>query len=252
MPIPKTVAEPRPFDIGTIQEIERLDTPEDAPGLSMFAPGRDKALSVIAHAGTILRYDHDRQLTGSPVFLEAERKKDFRSRVLANIINAGFEKVNDELRYPSFTCTDPEGLPTCSYADRLFIDSLDSKAVDIVSQNDKPILLLKQLGVHTCLTLCDITIDGIPYPAGSIARPILTDEAVEREEAAKNTTSHGQYDVSELTSLGFLRLSIFSLPPSERSFWEKRYPKKIADRLHEFSIKTLTTKADQILHGNDT
>jgi len=257
------LAEPQPLSEAVLQHIVGLPLPSsrDLLDYSAFAPSL--TLDAIVAAGTHLRHSPDQPLLETPVYLTSEQQGHFASQVLASIINASITRPTNNTEDPAFACLDPTTLGGCAAAEPYFVDAVGKLSpiatgdhppiADIVTKNGNPVLLSKKardLGAETCLTLCKITVDGVPYPSGSIAIPVMKTEAREEAWPANGERPYTLHDIRDVRSLGFMRLSMFALPLDERSEWHEAYDEYDEDdseKIQQTSIQEIISRIRDIL-----
>ncbi len=240
----RTAIEPQPLTLDTLEHITDMETGGDRNYFSAYTP--NLTLLAIARAGAYLRNNPNKPLAEAPVFLESDKQDDFSSQVIASMINASIERPEQNPDGLAFNCVDPFGVNICKSAEPRFIDAVDAtKDLDVVTDNDKPVLAIKYLGEVSCLTLRDVTIDGIPYPAGSITRPVIKETAVNREINSERKTGPGQYTIDEVKSLGFMRLSMFALPLADRPLWRNAYSAPDFSKIRKVTIDDIAARVQQ-------
>ena len=213
----------QPLSDEVISGLANLKKPEGYVAHSAYSP--NESLLAIRRAGMYLRHNPDQTLTDAPVYLNKEQRSDISSRVLASMINASIYKASRLDNRPDFICTDPAGLGICYRSEPSFLSALRElhngyNSADIITDGKKPVLLAKHVGERACLTLCDVTIDGVPYPPGSIATYEIDLAARLEAERTQAEQIYKRFDVSNVKSLGFLRLSRFALPVWEQQAWD--------------------------------
>lgn len=254
--------EPQPLSGEVFKHIKGLKFSRNDYKFLTFAP--TPTLSTIIRAGANLRHRPDEALVPIPVYLTDEQKSNFGNQVLESMINGSISRPPVADSIPSFTCLYPEALDTCAMAEPAFVSVLEDigeeldtnryiqqlPLADVVTQNGKPILLSKYVGIRTCLALSDISIDGLTYPAGSIARPIFNSKAVKKAESERGKRAYNTYDVSDVTSLGFMRLSMFAFPLDQRTAWDGVYARERSqDEMSLLSTKMITERIEEVLEN---
>lgn len=214
----------QPLSDEVISGLTNLKKPEGYTTYSAYSP--TETLLAIRRAGMHLRFNPGQPLTEIPVYLVEDQRGDISSRVLASMINASINKPPQLDTQPDFMCRDPAGLGVCYRSEPSFLSALMElrngyNSADIIADGDKPVFLAKQIGERACLTLCDVTIDGVPYPPGSIATYEIDLETRKEVERTQTERAYRRYDVNDVNSLGFLRLSRFALPIGEQQGWDE-------------------------------
>lgn len=183
-------------------------------------------LSAVKNAGEALREDPDRVLTDSLINPDWGFSTNVSTRTLIEILNSSLEKSPIPSHEVQFTCSPAEKLDTCSFADLSFLRTIvtveyvspDQPAAHgcqiIANQAGSPIFVRKYLGNPSAISLKDVYINGIPYPAGSI----FSLEAPDDEDSLPEPSSHKVQEIPlrNIGRISFLRLSAFALPPAER------------------------------------
>lgn len=244
----------QPLSDEIISGIINLPKPEGCIKKAAYAPTR--VLSAIRSAGMKLRFDPYQPVTETPVFLTDEQSHDISNRVLSSIINASHGLFNSGPHVP-FSSGDPHTRGICYNTETYFVRSLRSLAdnAEVVTDGEKPVILIKEVNERVGLTLCDITIDGIPYPPGSIA-DISMKTPVEKAHVAvgQEVSTVPRSDIQDVDTLCFLRLSRFALPLSQQSSWDEYKGDFDADkegplRLRYVPIRRIVTRVMKALEN---
>lgn len=186
---------------------------------------------VIAEAGRLLRKESDRSLASQPIRNLKPFNGDVAATTLANIINASIEPVSPAEDIFSFDCRDRLNINACPYAELGFAatykDMRRMTQIDIfggceiiLDKTDQPVFVRKAEGVASGLSLKPFVVNGIPYPAGSIARVELDTDYTDEDNHKVPVVCGGEIDVvshEAITGVAFRRLSAFALPPGQRS-----------------------------------
>ena len=181
-------------------------------------------LGAISGAGDILMGKPGESLADRQMRIPLSFHRDITAVALARVINASVEspivQPKSAVRFESTnnsTCS-------CAKAEHLFLEtfralsditSLGEVALgcQLIVKNDQPIFVRKREGEKTSLTLREIIIDGIPYPAGSIV------DTKFRDGDLLIPSSGAEAIPAELIeAVSFLRLSAFALNPLMRQF----------------------------------
>lgn len=201
---------------------------------SMFAAV--DAAAMLAHS------DICERLATKPVTLDEAHTKSTLSQTLAHIVNFGFARIEAQIEDYGFA----GGLvpiETCDEAEPRFQETLEGlktqlrdrpprmrpSGAQIITERGKPIILRKGGGVESGLTLEQVTIRGIKYPAGSIVNmrlnrdrnttdihaPVVADEHVE------------VIDADEVDAVRFVRLSMAALSSEELAELRKLQSPKV-------------------------
>lgn len=184
--------------------------------------------AAISQAGKLTR-----QAPGEPLadgYLDAsyDFRTDTSSRSLIDLLNATLERQPDLPRQLAinFDGPAPEELDTCHLADYCFmvtasgLGRMTKKAkvlqgCQIFTHFGTPAMLRKSSGVESAMSLREVSLNGIPYPAGSIfsldfrsqGDVYNPDAPAERVEVLASR---------RIDAASFLRLSAFALDPAER------------------------------------
>ena len=221
-------------------------TKEDLPVELCWTPNNWYA--AIAAAGQILRKDPTQHLANSPVRKQFHLgHKNVLQTYLTDIVNASITPVHSNDPYTSFNCSGAKKLDTCRGAEISYCSTF--KALEVFGSHEYQIgytifrnaqwgavALRKHFGEPSTLSLVDIVINGIPYPAGSFFRADLAHEDTFDGDKAIKVLPANRID-----RIGFLRLSPFAVPPRQRkadpeiyratSNWHIGYIKKIAGKV---------------------
>jgi hypothetical protein len=158
---------------------------------------------------------------------------DTAAVALRRIINGTIQPAYVDAQELNFNCKEPKTISACSYAETAFSETIHEIEFDLMSEhrevgqedrgcdvfvhNGEPIFLRKSQGEPSSLSLADITVNGVPYPRGSIFRVETKDEI--RRDSGPQSSINGVREISidDISSIGFRRLSIWALSPVERS-----------------------------------
>ncbi len=99
---------------------------------------------------------------------------------------------------------------TCTTAEVYFLDLVThdrgySASDVIVNDNGEPMMLFKNAGDRSAITLVETVLNGVRIPPGSLL-------AIEEGEKVR----HGIIPISTIPGFKFLRLSTLAIPPKER------------------------------------
>jgi len=241
----------RPLSGRIIREIERSATeilsgvtrthPSRKPyrgyeKLHYFTPGQKH--SAVYLAGERLRHFPNEPVLNEPISPQRRQPDDVIDQTLVSMVNASIERPIIDPSVPAFECLDPLAEDVCNVSETHFLRAIGSlhgqceKKADIITDgNDRPIILRKRMGARTCLTLCDVTINGIPYPAGSITSLEFNDDVNGEVEDSVEKRQLRVLGLESVASLGFQRLSRFVLPRKYQKAWES-YGNDFLDTSH--------------------
>lgn len=150
---------------------------------------------------------------------------------LARIINYS-RRPDTSPTLPSFGSTNEE-LDFCPAAEYYFLDTFGAierarpggeadDASQLIIDEDGPVMIRKNIGQPTALTLRPIAVDGIPYPAGMIVNARL---AARPNQYKSRQARVDVIEVSEVSAISPLRLSAFGLGRFRRSIdFHKLHP----------------------------
>lgn len=180
---------------------------------------------VITNAAGKLQEEPDIQLADRPI-AEIGWPTDTASQLIRTMINTSL--IPEEQRpksQVSFRSMQPT-LDFCRLAERGFVRALKTvqalgrfgtmpkgkEGVRLLVDADNEPRFLQKSGIRSLLALVPFEVDGIRYPAGSIAQ-------------AKFSTKHGEIphnkldvvSIDDIERLAFLRLSLFAFSPEERA-----------------------------------
>lgn len=196
------------------------DVIRDADGLATWPPTVESyALSRIAD---YVENNPDMPMADKPVHLGL-LPADFTSQSLGQVINASLIPARKRrFGLPDFTGVN-EAVDNCSAAETGFLSTIDAlrayAASDgpepnvrvIVDKAMRPLLLQKSIEIGSVLTLQAVSVNGVPFPPGSIM-------AIRFEEDVTKLPKKGVEVMTKaaVTGMSFLRLSYFALPFAER------------------------------------
>jgi len=204
--------------------------------LHYFTPGQMH--STVYLVGERLRHFPDEPILEGPIRTQRRQSGNVIGQTLVSMVNASIEKPIADPSVPAFECLDPLAEEVCNVSETHFLRAISSlhgqgeKKADIITDgNNWPILLRKRMGARTCLTLCEVTINGIPYPAGSITSIEFVDSVDGEVEDGVEKRKLRVLGSESVASLGFQRLSRFVLPRKYQNAWES-YGNDFLDTSH--------------------
>lgn len=262
MSIEVSPATPQPLSDDVIRHIKKLPYPGDSVDIITDDLGSEVFGQAINTAGMHLRYNPNQPLTEAPVYLIGDQKNNFMAQVLQSMINASITRPSEDTN-PAFVCIDPTGLDACFSAEPYFLRSINHLAdmdnnegpiADIITDDGSPVLLRKLIGNETALTLRDVTINGIPYPAGSITHSYTPKSVEDRAERKRGERPYKEYDISEVNSLGFIRLSRFAIPLGQRSKLDYElggHTRLERHKRRRMTAKKIALQVEEILHHSN-
>jgi hypothetical protein len=205
---------------------------------TLFVLEPNSVYAALNVAGKLLRKDPDLRLANTTVAIPeelAQKPQSFAAGVLSKIIAASIEPVPAPDFDRTFICRNAKSIDSCSNAEGSFsltFTQMQTPRVAlegyyrpigyqiITGQNDQPIAVRKARGELSTLTLVDTTINGIPYPAGSIMRMNLLDDRYAANPDVYNSEIphylQQRVGVERVSHAAFIRLSAFSEQPSVR------------------------------------
>jgi hypothetical protein len=169
-------------------------------------------------------------------------------RTFLDIANASVQPPVIPGNVLAFECMHAKSIYACSGAERFMLDTLKimqdrefssgSQNPDvIVDDANKPVFIRKAIGELSALSLAPVSINGIPYPAGSIMRL----ETKGRQDNVGKIGSVGVRSVDQVTSISFRRLSAFALPADITEYYFPRKAVYNGLRMLPFSPSQLVT-----------
>lgn len=178
---------------------------------------------LVTSAGDFLAQERDRPLATG--LLEQPIHPEYTvSRILQRIINASIE--HEDGRPLDFDCGVEFRASACGAAEpafaKAFRDMKDSRhqgqrvrygGALYVDDDGQAFAFTKSEGFGSTLALRDITIQGVPFPAGSILYAQREDYTPEYGRQSGRFTIHRK---DEITGINFTRLSAFASPPDQR------------------------------------
>lgn len=203
--------------------------------LNKFCSAPTRTLEVLAFAGRLLRKDPNIELVDRAVIPTDYLPEGSTGRMLLDVLNASHTPVDGGDR-PTFTCQMPIDVMACGYAEAGFltaISRLRKEAVGhrtadrkpghvtvFVDQEGDPLLVQKSDGERSALSVGEIVINGIPYPAGSLfGIRTLLDYHVTRSDSRHLPQLNHQLSVlpaAMVSHISFKRLSAYGVPVAER------------------------------------
>lgn len=193
--------------------LANLETPVSDDEFRIDAPS--PMLKAVATAGGMLREDPTATLAEQPIKPEAKFERSSIARALIGIINASIKPEVGPVDLP-YTW---EGVDVCRQADFKFLDLINqlsegAGAGQIIGSGQPALLRKTQNGEKSALSVRDLVVNGIPYPAGSIFKVKMSDE----DELSTHMPDVLQsVDLSRVGGLGFMRLSVFAVDENERA-----------------------------------
>jgi hypothetical protein len=195
--------------------------------------------AAVSEAGYCLRENAGLQLANK--CLEPMRsEKNPVAGFLRAIINASIAPVTAQGKELAFVCHGAQQLDTCFGADRLFVEVIEQMRNPFVpvlgyragytgyqilrSNEGQAVGVRKAIGAPSTLFFETAVINGVPYPPGSIMR--LENAADDWSNGYLRIRSDVQSSlrVESTSSIGFMRLGAFAVPPEQRrrDFLRKR------------------------------
>lgn len=195
-------------------------------------------LEAIYRTGAFIRTNPGEPIRQSEVPVHSIDPRNFARTVLAELINATLEPPVVQPDLHAFSGAGTKVKDACNHAEGLFYDSLKHMEKpypgvpqpDVFFDGDVPVLLRKRIGEKTCLALQAITIDDVTYPAGSIVYPYVPEEIKHAVRKEHRDMRYAPFDISHIETLGFLRLSLFAIPPKQRPNWKYTIATKRSQR----------------------
>lgn len=197
-----------------------------------YAP--NEMLKAVAVAGILLRRGY-KDLANKPIKPDGELSRNTVAMTLTNIINGSIEPLDAAVDLPA----SPSGIDACRAADFKFLTLIDALQkgegkCQIIGDNEAALIRKTRNGQPSALSVRDLVVDGIPFPAGSMFNIELTDEDKTSIQTPNVLESVG---LNRVEGLGFMRLSVFALEGIERA---KNFKDLDLDRpLASASMRTL-------------
>lgn len=194
-------------------------------------------LTAISEAGRVLRTKPGSELADRHLRPNRLTNADFGASVLISVINDSLssESPNNHNLF-SIDCENVRSIDVCEFAETSFAKTIQALkkpfaipgmlGSDIVlDEADNPLFIRKNLGVSSALSLQPFVVNGVRYPAGSLARlELLTDPYYDRTKQVHPSPPFDSINVvraSDITALSFQRLSAFSFPQGQRRDFKK-------------------------------
>jgi hypothetical protein len=104
----------------------------------------------------------------------------------------------------------PEKVGTCTTAETYFLDAVShhsgySRPDYVVDESGEPVMMLKNAGERSAMTLVETVLDGVRLPKGSLVALTTHDNV------------RGNVSVSDVKGVQFLRLTSFAVSPENRA-----------------------------------
>jgi len=198
----------------------------------------DDWYGAVAKAGEILRQRPYVELVNTPITdqLFGDGSLTLPQMTFKGIINASRDRIANQNPATTFFCRGAKRVDSCSSAEGGFGLTINNmthghKARDsrrsgedyykrfgwtIIIDDDMPVGITKRYGQPSTLALSPITINGIPYPAGSLLRMNTLKKGYHHEAEERRTFVPGE----RIAFASFLRLSAFALPAEERKTFQ--------------------------------
>lgn len=152
---------------------------------------------------------------------------EFLPNVLGRMINGRLVQLDEGI--VKFPVSGDKTIQTCSDAELAFTRAFtnifrqrgeremlfDQAGCEIFEKDGTPLFMRKGILLPSALSLQEIAIDGISYPAGSIFR-IDTHKDVKRVYPFVDRDTLKIVPTTKIAKIAFMRLSMFALPPEER------------------------------------
>jgi len=205
---------------------------------SMFTLEPNGMYSAVNAAGNLLRKDPEQHLASAELDIPeplAQKPKNFAANVLSAMIAASINPVPATDHSRTFICRKTRNIDCCSNAEGGFSETFTQMYTPqvpledhykpigyqiITGSHDEPIAVRKARGEPSALTLVKTTINGIPYPAGSIMRMDLLDDRSRDDPSIFDTDlpfdDQRRVGAERVSHAAFIRLSAFSERPKRR------------------------------------
>lgn len=187
-------------------------------------------LAAIETAGLLLG-SKSRPLANQTIVPDDEVSYDLATSSLIDIINASVRFSTVEPARYSYKSAAINRIATCHRAEIGFLRNfVEMKKVDvdgrvpfgaqIFEANGSPVFVRKHIGLYSALSLEPVSINGIPYPAGSIFAMEFRDEDTPgMEDLSTPNVLPAKLEIFSaraIDGISFLRLSAFALSQAER------------------------------------
>lgn len=237
----------------------------------------DGFCAAVVEAGDILRKNPDRKLADATIVPPANERhplnRSLAARTLIGMVNASVERLPATGRDNTFECLGTRAIEACLTADRDFgrvirqmrapgkLLTGEDQVVGyqlITGERNGPLAVRKGVGEPSTLSFVDMTINGIPYPAGSILRAEILDDRTTETSSGYSTSVprgvHARVDVGRVSHIAFRRLSAFAGDPSRRRrdfsmFWGKRDYKYLTRELLWLAMPEIIGIAESALQS---
>ncbi|HSX34840.1 MAG TPA: hypothetical protein VLF62_04310 [Candidatus Saccharimonadales bacterium] len=196
-----------------------------------FAVGPDhKLLVALACAGALLRKFPDELLADKPIDLAAFGN-DMPARTLAAICNAKLSPIVPGPGDIALPGPINFGKCVCPLAEERWVKTIEDPEHVFTKKpmaelfatggriGDKLVVARKAEHEQNALTFTEVNIDGIVYPPGSILNLLALgdDDATLKRNLVDMPNGYSLRDIGDIACAGFMRLSAFGLPPSQRA-----------------------------------
>jgi hypothetical protein len=193
-------------------------------------------LLAVAQSGKLLRKCPSLNLANGMIVIPDTSSLSVPAKTFIEIVNASLvplQKISSARSIPFFEAENCCSLDTCKYAETSFGNIISSVLAQKArsgtgyqtfrTQRGRPLFVRKGSGEPSALTLVDIVINGIPYPAGSLVR---IDHFMDKKKRILDRAPlNGIEDltVTGIDRIAFLRLSAFALDSLRRRVMTNGY-----------------------------
>jgi len=184
-------------------------------------------LQTVRELGYVMQDFSGQPLASDVIRLNPAIENDTPSKVLTRALNSSVDPSRSD-GIPAFESGGNVSVECCNEAEGRFYDTLraigkmskskniDTPGAQIVMDGGEPIIVRKGLGEKSGLTLTDLSIDKVVFPAGSIVALGLTKSS---RKGHGGFPIYGKVNLIEKEWVGrirFERLSLFALNESEK------------------------------------
>lgn len=192
---------------------------------------RTSLLAAVAEAGRLLRKNPEVELANNSLELKRLITDDIAALTLAKILNDSQRRVPSDGMRTAIHCTRAPWVASCDAAESGFVNvfltlcnerRLGAGSQIFINDNGEAVFIRKG-GITSALSLQEITINGVRYPAGSLlSLESLPDYRFENGNYCSQPRARvpnmgvEAVPVELVASAAFMRLSAFAYPPQQR------------------------------------
>jgi hypothetical protein len=195
------------------------------------------ASAAFALAANILRKNPETKLADKTIEASPKILQNLGTAALISVINSSVKRITNFKPERSFDCGYAKYIDACNDAESAYASAFRTMVNanvggTVISDEETPIFFKKHLGQPSALILEEITINGVKYLPGSIARVDL--------KGGEAGFLPKQASVDSVASVGIIRLSDFMF--NEREETQGHSPNSLALMRHNELEQNLTVE----------